>query len=119
MLDIFYYIMIGFSWVIIIGSISHIYSHKIRALITFLQLTSLLLDYRYRLSSLSEYALNVFSVWNFRYFNTLVCTDKSKPYQCSTSENIVGPLITLGAFIASLIISYILTKTCIFSLFVS
>lgn len=83
MMNILYYIMLGFSWLFILGNLNRLYSSKIRCMVTFCQLTSLLLDYRYRFTSLTENALKVLSVWNFRYFDTLFCSQqKSKPYQC-------------------------------------
>lgn len=58
------------------------------------------------------------SVWNFRYFNTLICTNlKSKPYSCESYQNLFGPLLTLAALFLALGVSYIMTKTCILSIF--
>ena len=52
-LQIIQFIMIAFSWLFILGNINHIYSAKIRVMVTFSQLLSLLLDYRFRFSNLS------------------------------------------------------------------
>ncbi len=81
-LEIVYFIMISISWFFILLNLSHIYSATLRTIITFAQFASLILEYRFRLSHLSEASLKIFSVWNFSYFNTLVCSSKSKPYQC-------------------------------------
>lgn len=110
--------MLGFSWLSILASLNHVYSAKIRALVSFMQITSLLLDYRYRFTSVAQKGLEIMSVWNFRYFNTLICTNlKSKPYSCESYQNMFGPLLTLTALFLALGVSYIMTKTCILSIF--
>ncbi len=74
--------MLGFSWLIVLGNLNHLYSAKVRVLVGWSQLLALLLDYRFRFTTLAEKALDVFGVWNFRYFDQLFCTQKSKPYMC-------------------------------------
>lgn len=53
MIQILYWIMLAFTWLIILGGFNHLYSAKIRVMITWAQLISLLLDYRYRFTVLT------------------------------------------------------------------
>jgi hypothetical protein len=53
MVQILYWIMLGFSWLMILGNMNHLYSAKIRVIIGWAQLMSLLLEYRFRFTVLS------------------------------------------------------------------
>lgn len=62
---------------------------------------------------MQEWAVDIFGVWNFSYFNNISCNSKSKPYLCENYENVIGPLIILAVFILLYFLSFIITKSCI------
>ena len=111
--NIGYYVAIGLQLLNIVFVLNRLVSPKVKKIIDTLQVLGLISLYRFRQEEVAERALKTANVFNFSYFSQLICDQQAIPYGCSTFQNLIGPGLTLLAFILLFLLSYILAN-CIY-----
>ena len=111
--SIAYFVAIGLHLFVIVLTIVRVFSPRVKKIIDTLQLIGLIAYYRYRQEETAERALKVANAFNFNYLSTLICDKRALPSTCETYQHLIGPALTLLAFILLFFLSYIIAK-CLF-----
>ena len=82
MANVCYYVAIGLQLLLIIFFLNRLFSPKLKKMIDTLQVIGLIAFYRFKQEEVAERALKVANVFNFNYFNTLVCNQQARPSTC-------------------------------------
>ena len=76
------YVAVGLHLLIIVFTMNRLFSAKLKKVIDTMQVVGLVAYYRFRQEEVAERALKVANVFNFNYFNTLICNRQSLPSTC-------------------------------------
>ena len=82
MSNISVYVAVGLHLLIIVFMMNRLFSAKLKKVIDTMQVVGLVAYYRFRQEEVAERALKVANVFNFNYFNTLICNRQSLPSTC-------------------------------------
>ena len=110
--DVLYAVNIAFLWVYIIILLCKVYHPKLRMILNFAQVTSLVLYYPFRHDQIAERSLRALSSLNFTFFTELICTQSGPPYQCQFYENLIGPGFMIVGFLLCFLISFLIIHCC-------